>query len=124
MLLLIGCCRLQDFDGLLLVQYRRMQQVAPQFFYHTLEDMLQLSLPDILHFSAAIEALKAISNRRGCRLEIRTAEERVSGLAAGRSVPFNRLEAAARVGADWHTLAAPSKQVRILPTANIFPELS
>lgn len=50
--------RFKDFDGRMLLQYKRMMHSAPQYFYHSLEDILHLKLVEILRFSQALEELE------------------------------------------------------------------
>lgn len=45
-------------DGELLLQYKKMMETAPQYFYHSLEHFLNLDLTQILQFSKALEELK------------------------------------------------------------------
>lgn len=42
----------------MLLQYKRMMHSAPQYFYHSLEDILHLKLVEILRFSQALEELE------------------------------------------------------------------
>ncbi|ELU04075.1 hypothetical protein CAPTEDRAFT_225602 [Capitella teleta] len=49
---------LSGLDGELLLQYRKMMDKAPQYFYHSLESFLHLDLTQILQFSKALEDLK------------------------------------------------------------------
>lgn len=55
---LIFSVRLHEVDGPLLIQYKKMMDSAPQYFYHTLEDTLGLDLVSILQFTKALEGLK------------------------------------------------------------------
>jgi len=41
----------------MLLQFKKMMQTAPQYFYHCLEDQFGLKVVEILHFSRALEAL-------------------------------------------------------------------
>lgn len=49
--------RFREFDGRLLIQYKKMMLSAPQFFYHSLENLLHLELVEILGFSQALDEL-------------------------------------------------------------------
>ena len=42
----------------MLLQFKRMMQTAPQYFYHCLEDQFGLKVVDVLNFSRALEALQ------------------------------------------------------------------
>jgi len=50
-------CRFREFDGAMLLQFKKMMQTAPQYFYHCLEDQFGLKVVEVLHFSQALEAL-------------------------------------------------------------------
>ncbi len=49
--------RFEGFTGDLILQYKRMMNAAPEYFYTSLENKLKLSLLDILKFSKALESL-------------------------------------------------------------------
>jgi len=50
-------CRFREFDGSMLLQFKKMMQTAPQYFYHCLEDQFGLKVLEVLNFSRALEAL-------------------------------------------------------------------
>lgn len=50
--------RFGDFDGRMLLHFKRMMQSSPQFFYVSLENLLHLKLVEILRFSRALEELE------------------------------------------------------------------
>ena len=57
-IVIISCiCRFREFDGTMLLQFKKMMQTAPQYFYHCLEDQFRLNVVEVLNFSRALEAL-------------------------------------------------------------------
>lgn len=50
--------RFNEFDGALLLQYKKMMQSAPQYFYQSLETNFGLGVIDVLQFSKALECIK------------------------------------------------------------------
>jgi len=50
-------CRFHEFDGAMLLQFKKMMHTAPQYFYHCLEDQFGLKVVEVLNFSRALEAL-------------------------------------------------------------------